>query len=143
MKTLRVSRHFLEAPTELGKTIRTGVDMKNFLAIYMGSPTSENAKRWNALSPDEQKARSEKGMKAWQAWGEKNQASIVEHGAPLGKTKKADPIGIRDIKNQMAAYTIVRAESHDAAVKLFIEHPHFTIFPGDSVEVMECLPMPS
>jgi hypothetical protein len=21
-------------------------------------------------------------------------------------------------------------------------HPHFTIFPGDSVEIMECLPMP-
>ena len=26
--------------------------------------------------------------------------------------------------------------------KLFEKHPHFTIFPGDSVEIMECLPIP-
>jgi len=43
----------------------------------------------------------------------------------------------------MSAYTVVRAESHDAAAKLFERHPHFTIFPGDSVEVMPVLPIPS
>ena len=36
----------------------------------------------------------------------------------------------------------MQAESYDDAAKLFLNHPHFTIFPGDSVEVMECLPMP-
>jgi hypothetical protein len=43
----------------------------------------------------------------------------------------------------MSAYTIVRADSHDAAAKLFENHPHFTIFPGDSVEVMPVLPIPT
>ena len=42
----------------------------------------------------------------------------------------------------MSAYTIVRAESHDEAAQMFDGHPHFTIFPGDSVEVMEVLPIP-
>ena len=28
------------------------------------------------------------------------------------------------------------------AAKLFLNHPHFMIFPGDRVEVMECLPIP-
>jgi hypothetical protein len=42
-----------------------------------------------------------------------------------------------------AAYTIVRAESQEAAVKMFLGHPHFTIFPGDGVEIMECLPIPA
>jgi len=42
----------------------------------------------------------------------------------------------------MAAYVIVQAESHEAAAKLFENHPHFTIFPGDAVEIMECLPLP-
>jgi ribosomal protein S17 len=42
----------------------------------------------------------------------------------------------------MTAYTIVEAESLEAAAALFADHPHFTIFPGDSVEIMECLPMP-
>jgi hypothetical protein len=42
----------------------------------------------------------------------------------------------------MAAYTIVQAESHEAAAKLFEGHPHFAIFPGDGVEIMEVLPIP-
>ena len=47
-----------------------------------------------------------------------------------------------DIKNVMTGYVIIQAESHEAAAKLFENHPHFTIFPGDSVEIMECLPLP-
>jgi hypothetical protein len=42
----------------------------------------------------------------------------------------------------MTAYVLVRAESHEAAARMFENHPHFTIFPGDSVEIMECLPLP-
>jgi hypothetical protein len=37
---------------------------------------------------------------------------------------------------------VVLADSHENAAGLFKDHPHFTIFPGDSVEVMECLPIP-
>jgi len=51
--------------------------------------------------------------------------------------------GIADTRNNLAAYTVVQAESHDAAAKLFEGHPHFTLFPGDGVEIMECLPTPS
>jgi hypothetical protein len=25
---------------------------------------------------------------------------------------------------------------------LFLKHPHFSIFPGDSIEIMEVLPIP-
>ena len=42
----------------------------------------------------------------------------------------------------MTGYVIVQAESHEAAARLFENHPHFAIFPGDSVEIMECLPLP-
>ena len=42
----------------------------------------------------------------------------------------------------MTGYVIVQAESHEAAAKMFENHPHFSIFPGDSVEIMECLPLP-
>ena len=75
-------------------------------------------------------------------WVVKNQAAITHQGAPLGKSKLANPKGLSDIRNQMTAYTVVQAENHEAAAKLFLDHPHFTIFPGDSVEVMECLPIP-
>jgi len=69
--------------------------------------------------------------------------AIVEQGSPLGKTKRASAQGISDIKNNMTGYVIVRAESHAAAARLFENHPHFAIFPGDSVEIMECLPLPA
>jgi hypothetical protein len=44
--------------------------------------------------------------------------------------------------NEMGAFMVVRAESQEAAAKLFEKHPHFTIFPGESVEVMPVPPIP-
>ena len=40
------------------------------------------------------------------------------------------------------AFTIIEAESHEAAAKMFENHPHFMIFPGDHVETMEIMPIP-
>ena len=117
--------------------------MKKFLAIYIGSPAAMERSQWNSLSDTERKAREHKGMQAWMEWGQKNAAHIVDQGGPLGKTKRMAPEGLTDIKNVMAAYVIVQAENHEAAAKLFENHPHFTIFPGDSVEIMECPPIPS
>jgi len=42
----------------------------------------------------------------------------------------------------MTGFTVVRAASHEAAAKLFENHPHFAIFPGESVEIMPVLPIP-
>ena len=81
-------------------------------------------------------------MFAWRAWMQEHSAKIVDMGGPLGKTKRAARDGVSDIRNGLAAYVIVEAESHDAAARMFEGHPHFTIFPGDSVEIMECLPLP-
>ena len=53
----------------------------------------------------------------------------------LGKTKRIDAKGISDTKNEITAYTIVQAESHEAAAELFANHPYFMIFPGQSVDV--------
>jgi hypothetical protein len=116
--------------------------MKNFLAIYIGTHHAIERSSWANLGEEQRKEQEAKGMKAWMAWGEANSAAIVDQGAPLGKTKRASPEGLSDIKNVMTGYVIVRAESHEAAAKLFADHPHFTIFPGDSVEIMECLPLP-
>lgn len=116
--------------------------MKKFLAIYVGTEASFEKSGWNQLDDAKRKAREKQGFQAWQDWAQSHGAAIVEQGAPLGKTKRASPEGVSDIKNVMAGYTIVQAESHAAAAKMFENHPHFTIFPGDSVEIMECLPMP-
>ena len=81
-------------------------------------------------------------MQAWGDWMTRHATSIVEQGGPLGKTKRVSVDGISDTKNAMTGYVIVRAESHEAAARMFEKHPHFAILPGDSVEIMECLPIP-
>lgn len=116
--------------------------MKTFLAIYTGSLNSEHYSNWKELSEAQQQERETSGIAAWVNWVRKNRESIVEMGAPLGATKRVSREGIVDTKNSMTAYAVVKASSHDEAAKLFLNHPHFTIFPGEAVEVMECLPLP-
>ena len=114
--------------------------MKRFLAIYTG--TQAALEQWKKLDEKKRKELEASGFKAWMEWGTVNAAAIVDQGGPLGKTKRTSPAGVTDIRNSIAGYVVVQAESHEAAAKLFKNHPHFTIFPGDAVEVMECLPIP-
>ena len=60
----------------------------------------------------------QEGIAAWKAWVEKHHAAIIGMGGPLGKTKKVSEHGIEDISNLMSGYTVVRADSHEAAAKL-------------------------
>jgi|SRR5579864_6931287 len=113
-----------------------------YLAVFLGSKTSAKMTEWNALSESDRRAREQKGVAAWKAWVEKHQAAIAGMGGPLGKTKKVDGHGVADISNIMGAFTVVRAASHEAAAKMFEDHPHFTIFPGESIEIMPVLPIP-
>lgn len=115
--------------------------MKRYLAVYTGS--QDAMAKWNSMPPEQLRDRQAAGIKAWHDWVESNKGSIVELGAPLGITKRASAAGLSDVRNNMSAFTIVQAESHEAAAKLFENHPHFTIFPGEAIDVMECLPIPS
>ncbi len=113
-----------------------------FLAVFLVSKTNPRMKAWNALPEAERLAKQQGGMAAWKAWAEKHHGTIVGMGGPLGKTKKVTALGIEDTSNELSAYTVVRADLHEAAAKLFEKHPHFMIFPGDSVEIMPVLPIP-
>ena len=114
-----------------------------YLAVFLGSKTSARMKAWMALSEAERRAKEQEGIAAWKAWVQKHQAVVSAMGGPLGKTKKVTAGGIEDVSNEMGAFMVVRAESHAAAAKLFDNHPHFTIFPGEAVEVMPVLPIPA
>ncbi|HVF17288.1 MAG TPA: hypothetical protein VNA21_10260 [Steroidobacteraceae bacterium] len=116
--------------------------MKQFLAIYLGSATSVNRAQWDKLDEAGRKQKEQAGMQAWGQWMVEHQKSVVTTGGPLGKTKRVSPRGVEDTKNEMTGYVVLQAESHQAAAKMFENHPHFAIFPGDSIEVMECLPIP-
>jgi hypothetical protein len=116
--------------------------MKKFMAVYIGTAGALERSNWEKMDPAKRQALEAEGMKAWGDWMAKHAAIVVEQGGPLGKTKRVSTQGIADTKNDLAGYVVVQAESQDAAAKLFENHPHFSIFPGDSVEIMECLPIP-
>jgi hypothetical protein len=114
--------------------------MKKYLAVYTGSPAAMDA--WKAMDPRQREEKERAGVAAWKQWATDHARDIVDQGSPLGKTKLISAKGISDIRNNMGAYTVVQAESQEAAARLFEKHPHFMLFPGEAVEVMECLPMP-
>ena len=113
-----------------------------YLAIFLGSKTSARRAAWDAMPEAQRRVKEREGVAAWKAWLETNQAAIVALGGPLGKTKKVSQLGIADTANELGAFSVVRADSHEAAARLFENHPHFAIFPGDSVEIMPVLPIP-
>lgn len=117
-------------------------DETTYLAVFLGSKTSSQMQDWDALPQTEREAREQKGMTAWKAWVEKHQEAIVATGGPLGGTKRVSVAGLDDTTNDICAFIVVRAESHEAAARLFENHPHVAIFPGEAIEVMPVLPIP-
>lgn len=109
--------------------------MRKYLAIYVGGAASEEKQ---AVTPKLQ----QKMMEEWGAWAQKYASAILDGGAPLGKTKRADKNGVSDTKNAITSYAVVQAESHEAATEMFTTHPHVTLFPNNRIEVMEFLSIP-
>ena len=111
--------------------------MKKFIVLYMASP-ADFEKMMKSSTPEQQK----KGMDAWMKWMGKYKKSLVDGGAPLGKTKRVDAKGASNTKNG-GGYSIVQAQSDDAAAKMFgKEHPHLQMMPGAWIEIVEIMPMP-
>ena len=107
--------------------------MAKFMAVYTGQP---------GAGAQIDQATLARGMQAWTEWMTRNADRIVDSGGPLGKTKRVTAAGTAEVQNHIAAYVIVEADDHAAAARLFEGHPHFSIFPGDGVEVMPCLAIP-
>jgi len=111
--------------------------MKKFMVLYMASG-AEFEKMMKSSTPEQQK----KGMEAWMKWMDANKASLVDGGAPLGRTKRVNQSGASNAKNEIGGYSIVQADSHDAAAKIFgKDHPHLHM-PGAWIEIVEIMPLP-
>ncbi len=101
-----------------------------------------NAAEFEQMMQNSTPEQRQKGMEAWMKWMGDNKASLVEGGAPLGKTKRVDVKGASDTKNNIGGYSVVQADSADAATKIIGKnHPHLQM-PGAWVEVIEIMPVP-
>lgn len=108
--------------------------MPRFLAVYTMTP--DDLASFRNLPKSEQDAIDTVGVKAWSAWQERNASSIVDPGGMVGKTTRVTRQGIVKAVNPFCGYLVVEAESADAAARLFEDHPHITVFPGDGVDIM-------
>lgn len=88
-------------------------------------------------TPEQQKA----GMDAWMAWSKRAAASIVDLGAPLGKSLRVTKSGASPTTNELGGYSLLQAESKEALAEVLKEHPHF-MTPDGTIEVVEIMPMP-
>lgn len=111
--------------------------MKKFMVLYMAS-SADFEKMMKNSTPEQQK----KGIDAWMKWMDKNKKSLVDGGAPLGKTMRVDAKGASKTKNEVGGYSIVQARSHEDATKIFgNDHPHLHV-PGAWIEIVEIMPIP-
>lgn len=100
--------------------------MTNFVLIYTGGGMPET---------EEEQA---KVMAAWGAWYEKMGAAIVDGGNPFGASKNVTDKGVSDgslSSPPATGYTIISADSLDAAVEKVQDHPHLQF--GGQVTVHE------
>jgi len=103
-----------------------------FVALYC-IPASVLAD-WAKTNPETRKAEEEKMKAEWQKWMEEH-AQMITLTEACGKTKRITQSGISDFKNDICLYAFIEAESHEAAAKIFENHPHLKI-PNSSIEVM-------
>lgn len=105
--------------------------MAKYMVLYSGGMGM-------GASPEEQ----EKIMGEWGAWYEMMGPKIVDGGAPFGEAKHLKGSGIEDgtlTDNPATGYTIIDADSLDAAAAACENHPHLN--HGGQVEVLTWVDM--
>jgi hypothetical protein len=109
--------------------------VKKFLVLYKAP--IEQMQRQMQATPEQQQA----GMDLWMQWSKKAASSIVDMGAPLGKSMRVTPKGGSPVVNDLGGYSILQAESKEALAKSLEGHPHFNMSEG-FIEIVEIMPVP-
>lgn len=94
---------------------------------------------WMKKPEAERKDEEAKMRGEWNAWTAAHAGMIKETNA-TGKTKRVSKAGAVDASNDLMLYSIIEAESPEAAAAVFADHPHFGI-PDATIEIMPIRPM--
>lgn len=114
--------------------------MARFLALYTIQPEAVAAFR--RMPKSEQDAVDGVGVQQWGAWEAANAAAFADAGGMVGKTLRVSRSGTAPATNPVCGYVVVEAESIEAAARIFENHPHFSVFPGDGVDIMPLVTEP-
>ncbi len=104
--------------------------MTNFVILYSGGTIPESEEEQAAV------------MAAWGAWYGGMGEAIVDGGNPFSRSKFINADGISEGEGNApgcTGYTVISAESLDAAAELCKDHPH--IKHGGQVSVYETFEM--
>jgi hypothetical protein len=109
--------------------------MKKFVVMYR--VPVETMEEWKKTAQSEQaKAEGKKLEADMIAWFEKNKASIVDNGLPLGKNTRMDSAGGKPMTNDLNYYNVMQAESIEQVKEILKDNPHLTI-PTAFLDIME------
>ncbi len=103
--------------------------MAKYMVMYTGGMGM-------AASPEEQ----EKIMADWGAWYGMMGAAVADGGAPFADSKHLKGNSVEDgplSSNPPTGYTVIEADSLDAAAAACKDHPHLK--HGGQVEVFTCI----
>lgn len=110
--------------------------MKRFLVLYTAPPNSNPD--MSGLTPEQ----IAEGMKPWLDWREKMGEHLVDLGTPLLPASRLTPAGEQPTASASTGYSIIQAESAEAARELLADHPHLGWDPACAIDIHECVPMP-
>lgn len=80
-------------------------------------------------------------MNAWMAWAGRVGEGLLDFGTPLAGGVHVTSDGTSPSNHDVAGYSLVEAESMDAALALTQGHPHLAM-GGCTIEVHESQPVP-
>lgn len=110
--------------------------MSKFVFIYHAPMTPAEA------APPSQEE-TQQVMDAWMAWSDKVGSGMVDFGTPLaGGVRVTGDGATSPSTREVVGYTILEADSLNAALALAKAHPHLTMPGGCEIEVHEVQPIP-
>lgn len=99
--------------------------MKTFLMLYIGGSMPEGQEAVQAM------------MSAWRAWYEQSASAITDTGSPLCASNSVGSEAATT--TGVSGYTVIQAESLEAATALCSEHPHLAY--GGTIDIHEAMNM--
>lgn len=109
--------------------------MTKYLFIYHAPMTPADA-----TPPDP--AQMEAVMGEWNSWAAKVGDGLVDFGTPLAGGTRVGTEGVSPSTREVVGYSLIEADSLDAAIELAKVHPHLNMPGGCEIEVHEAQAIP-